>query len=1265
MGRKTPKEEPKRLAPTISTLKALFAKSSNRCAFPGCTSPLIDDEDEFIGQVCHIEDAMPGERFNEEMTNEQRRAIENLVLFCYPHHIKTKSVSKYSVKQLKEIKKNHEKLSEANFSINDQTLVNIFNDLKSIKADTFEILKTVKSYDKHFDELKALITQNQESLSQAISDFDREIERITKLRKSKNIISAIEQLEAIRTEKWDKLSSKEKYKILANFGISYIELNEQEKAADYLIEAYKHHQNDERAVGLAALGYTIQERHDEALSLVNKLIAKNTKEPNIYLAFIHLNRDKLTLAEVLKIVPTSLLDTTEICYSLGAFARHKDDFDNSIHWYQRALDNSSTNKVDCIIALGSTILESVTSPFHLVSGQIDNETRNKIKYSIDLFNESWEEISITDLRKSRSWLLINRGIAKKFLGDYEGAFNDIQRATTEWKSNYFSLKHLLVVSLESGKLNYAFEVIKRLESLKSLDEKEMGEMRLLKAELLTKSQAFEDAIQLVQSVIDSTIDELQREAMRLLIHIFLKQNNFERADQLSQVFVEKYPDVLMGYIDRAKLLLESGQDEMADNMLDKGQAKITTGTNRVEIMELARQLRIRKKYSQVIEVLTPITDSKIYTDLTRTLIDAYYQSGDRFKALELCKTLYAIYGPIDFVTEFQSIIYESIDDLPQAIHVCEEYLKIYPDDQLIIIRLGLVYYRIKDFDKAKEVINRLKAVDNLSIGILFQLAYFYIDTGDFLRGLEFAYNSRRNHFHKADAHTMYLGLMLQAKPPDDYSVEQMFVKVDVIVTIKDVGNGQSQSFHIVESLSQNNDMQLSINDKLAQRILGKRVGDKVDFDRNVGTLQTLEIIGIQSKYSHAFQESMDLLNNKFVDVKGFKVFTLTQPGNSMDALKPIFNSLDDREEAEKQIRIQYQKRIVPIGVLSSLRKENPIKTWSFVVGNEDYGVFSIGNFHQEIDNAQIHLNQEKGIVVDLISLMTLASRSNLSVLQNISSKRCVSRSTLEAIDELIRELDGIGSEGYITIGKVGKEYVRYETTKENIQKNKEHLNEILTWIRNHCLILPCNEALAMNAIKKAEMDKVMGKPVIDSILLAKEHNFLLIAEEESLRGVAHNEFQVKGAPSYALLKYFLSINLIDLKKFNEDVAILIAMNYKYLPVNSGVLLKCADLSNYQIKSAFKIALETLGVSVSSELSSVRVATDFFYELFRNVQIVQVRFNLTIATLQVLTKGRDSRSVISKLLALVEIKFNMLQIQKDELHSIVRDFIKTQTSLVKP
>lgn len=104
-------EIPKRLAPTRETLRELYLKSGNRCAFPGCKTALFNTKGIFVGQICHIEAAEPGgERFNNTQTNEQRRNYSNLVLMCYDHHVETNDVLKFDVDRMRRIKNEHEKL---------------------------------------------------------------------------------------------------------------------------------------------------------------------------------------------------------------------------------------------------------------------------------------------------------------------------------------------------------------------------------------------------------------------------------------------------------------------------------------------------------------------------------------------------------------------------------------------------------------------------------------------------------------------------------------------------------------------------------------------------------------------------------------------------------------------------------------------------------------------------------------------------------------------------------------------------------------------------------------------------------------------------------------------------------------------------------------------------------------------------------------------------------------------------------------------------
>lgn len=165
-------EEPKRLAPVKDVLRDLYLLSGNQCAFPGCKSTILNEKGNLVGQVCHIEAAMPGgERFNPSQTNEERRAFPNLMLFCYDHHIETNNVEKFTVKRLKKMKRDHEKkFSDAT----EKLLISTISDMTLLQE--YEYCKTLNNINKVLE-----WDNSEEELLSVVPIFNELVDRLRKL----------------------------------------------------------------------------------------------------------------------------------------------------------------------------------------------------------------------------------------------------------------------------------------------------------------------------------------------------------------------------------------------------------------------------------------------------------------------------------------------------------------------------------------------------------------------------------------------------------------------------------------------------------------------------------------------------------------------------------------------------------------------------------------------------------------------------------------------------------------------------------------------------------------------------------------------------------------------------------------------------------------------------------------------------------------------------------------------------------------------------
>ena len=130
---------------TKEEIRALFSRTGNQCAFPGCVHPLVEDgDDQFIAQVCHIEaPEKGGPRYNPSMTDEDRKSTKNLIVLCYRHHVNVdKDTDLYTVKYLQDMKHSHEvNFSSRPYMISDQMIDRIFKELYLFEHEVSHINK--------------------------------------------------------------------------------------------------------------------------------------------------------------------------------------------------------------------------------------------------------------------------------------------------------------------------------------------------------------------------------------------------------------------------------------------------------------------------------------------------------------------------------------------------------------------------------------------------------------------------------------------------------------------------------------------------------------------------------------------------------------------------------------------------------------------------------------------------------------------------------------------------------------------------------------------------------------------------------------------------------------------------------------------------------------------------------------------------------------------------------------------------------------------
>ncbi|MEM5948943.1 ABC-three component system protein [Spirochaetia bacterium 38H-sp] len=142
-----------------STIRKLDTLSCNQCANPDCDRKLIArDGDTIVSKICHIEAVSPnGPRFNPNMTDDERRDYDNLILLCDECHSiidNKKNEGKYTVDLLKKWKRDHEnkcrqqqlskKSTLLNQAINAIASIELEDNLDNYSLETFNIDKKIE-----------------------------------------------------------------------------------------------------------------------------------------------------------------------------------------------------------------------------------------------------------------------------------------------------------------------------------------------------------------------------------------------------------------------------------------------------------------------------------------------------------------------------------------------------------------------------------------------------------------------------------------------------------------------------------------------------------------------------------------------------------------------------------------------------------------------------------------------------------------------------------------------------------------------------------------------------------------------------------------------------------------------------------------------------------------------------------------------------------------------------------------------------------------
>lgn len=1067
-------------------------------------------------------------------------------------------------------------------------------------------------------------------------EYKNELEYIREQIKDKKPTDALKLIQKLKQRIWDCSSANVKYSILRLEASANLLLNNFTGAGRNLIAAKQYSFQDEKAIVNEAFGYLLCGDKEKSRFLALEVLAKNFTNPQAHSILIQIGFE-----EDIRQVPSYLKEDQNIAYALGNHYYKQGNLNEAEKWLELSIENEIENILEVRPFLALILLENVLSDPQIIPGlQLNQVTTKKIKTIIDLLTFAWKSIKDDYVKALHIDWIINRSIAKRLLGFSKEAEEDVNLAFELNPCNPKCVYFKAVIEFEHNEFE---KVVSLSENYKEND--------FLRYEALRKLGRTTEVVTEINSLIgqissNEEIDNLQR----FLISIHLELGQYIQAQTLANLRYQEEPANVGRIIDLARVMNKSGDRNKSISLLEQAKSIISISSKFTDLMQLADAFFRIELFEDACEIYKTFVDTTQINDLTHKMVDAYYLSGDIGKSLEICKSLRNKFGIDSHITRIEIAIYNEINDLKTGKEVLIEYIKCFPNDIEMKLNLAIINQRLGEYQEVDYFLKEHFDFKGLSVDNIINLAILFDQRAFFPKAIDILYNLRRNHFENKRVHLVYINLIL-FKEDEKYEnlLNPKEVCANSYIVIED-SMGHTERY-IIETLK-DVDMQkgeLSIDADFSKMVLGKREGDEFLLENPVSK-ESLKIKEIKSKYIYALQESLNKYNYLFPESSGLYRISLSNDRNNLIHIITDIARLNS-EGYQKAVKFYLEKKLTILNV-ATLCGRTIIEVWSDFTQSAKLGLYCCIGSPNERSNALSYIENDSKLIIDPISILTLFSLGIGEILTRNFGKFGVTQSTIDLFRQMISNQKK-QSHGHHMLYD-GKRVSLQEISEKEIIKKDETINHVLDWISKNCIVMPCNGALSIRRSKKEQFDKLFDKAFVDTMIIASDEGNILYAEENLIRLIGKQEFNVKGIWTQVLLMHCLANDIITKDHYLKLTIKLANLHYYHTSIDAEVLIDAARQANWKLEDPFISVLTILGGKYCDAESALNVSITFL-SLILNEKIPLDDFSILFLNLMnSIVMDRYSIDTITKIESKINESIHLFSLgEREFLFELIR------------
>jgi hypothetical protein len=499
-------------------------------------------------------------------------------------------------------------------------------------------------------------------------DLDSEIDAAKERLRIGKFDEALALLERLRKRAWDRLSDRQKFRVLANTGHAQEGKDNYLAAAELFLEAARFQPDDAHAQCLACVA--LAHRNDpSAAKAAEELRAKQSQNALAQAIWLKLQPDTKTLDELMEAVPEPLRKDAEVAIALSHVAVKQSRPDEAEN-YARLAAAVAPDNPRVKMHLGLTLVDCERRRVTLVDGARPLiQDNRKLQEAISLLSVAIDALGPSAGAKTVSSARRARGLAYDLLGQDDKAELDFQVAYDRTPQDPVSSLDYALVQAERG----AGGIDRAIDALAQVPQPERIEYANLQlARLLAKrnrpgdlSQAI-DVLRTSIASADGWSEYLRIASIGLLAELLGDAGDHDGA----RLAIRDLPAEFLP----APVMAAAGQPDAAVAAARNALSLLCEESTEAQKRRVSQTLLAVKLFAEALPLLTSIVKPTFVGRDTLRLLEAARACGDDATILTFCRSLREN-GHFDpFCIDIETATLGRYHGFSEAIGLLNEYL---------------------------------------------------------------------------------------------------------------------------------------------------------------------------------------------------------------------------------------------------------------------------------------------------------------------------------------------------------------------------------------------------------------------------------------------------------------------------------------------------------------------------------------------------------------------------------------------------------------